>query len=643
MKHLHIDIETYCDLDLKKVGAHKYAAHDSFRILVVAWSYGLNTPIECCEWEKLPEHVRADLTDTDVMKVAHNAAFERTCLAAVGIPTPPDQWRCSMVKALYCGLPGKLEDLSKVLGLKSGKLSTGTALINYFCKPCKPTKTNGGRLRNLPEHNPVKWQELKTYCTGDVAAEMEIVTMLAPIKMPLEEWRVWQLDQHINDRGVAVDEQLVRNAIAISEHHAQRLAERAKEITGLSNPNSLPQLKKWLTRNTGEDICGLAKADVDRLLISAEGAVREVLLIRQQLGKTSVKKYTSMLDGLLNGRVQGLFQFYGANRTGRWAGRRVQLQNLPRNHMKDLEAARAIVKAGDYELLNMLYSEIPDVLSQLVRTALIPAEGHKLYVSDFSAIEARVLAWLAGEEWKLEVFRTHGKIYEAAAARMFGVPIESIRKSSDYRQRGKVAELALGYQGAEGALVNMGADKMGLTMGEMKTIVEKWRQANPKISQFWRDVQDVSIMAVSTGKSYVHTSSGIRFTGSPGLMKIGLPSGRELVYWGARLDKNRFGRTALRYYGIDDKKRFASIDTYGGKLVENIVQAVSRDLLVYALVRVASEVSEAQIVLHVHDEIACESQHEVLNKIERIMSEPPEWAKGLPLGAEGFSAEFYQK
>lgn len=647
MKHLHIDFETYSEADLKAVGMHKYVADPSFEILIVAYAFD-NEPVQCVAWKDAPQRLLSALTDPAVLKIAHNAAFERACLAAVGYASPVEQWRCSMVKALYCGLPGSLDKLSSVLNLSNAKLKSGTALINYWSKPCKPTKANGGRTRNLPEHNPKKWQGLSGYCTMDVEAERELLTCLTHIKVPAQEWQLWQLDQRINDTGVAVDMQLVRNAIFIRETHNEYLSERARQLTGLDNPNSLPQLKRWLSDEVRREINDLTKSAVEDLLADDVGsAAREVLRIRQQMGKTSVKKFAAMVEGSMDGVMRGLFQFYGANRTGRWAGRRVQLQNLPRNSMKDLEAARSIVRSGDYELLSMLYSDIPDVLSQLIRTALVPREGRDLIASDFSAIEARVLSWLAGEQWRLDVFTSTGKIYEASASRMFNVPEESITKDSDYRQRGKVAELALGYQGGTGALKAMGGDKLGLSLAEMEVIVQKWRLANPKIVQLWREIGDTALAAVRDGKQYKHSKTGIVFNGTAGLLRIVLPSGRELIYWGARIGENKYGKAAVKYKELNDKKQWVLVDTYGGKLVENITQAVARDLLAHALLRIAEEVPQATLTLHVHDEIGMDAPEqlsaEILEKVEQIMSEPPDWAIGLPLAAEGFVAKFYQK
>jgi DNA polymerase len=643
--HLHIDIETFSDVDLKSAGVHKYCESDAFEILVVAFALN-DQPAECYDWKDLPEYFFEMLEDENVMKFAHNAAFERTCFAAEGYPTPATSWRCTMVKALYCGLPGSLDKLSTILHLQNAKLKSGTALINYWCKPVKATKINGGRTRNLKEHNLDKWNDFKEYCRMDVEAEKELVHALDSIKMRVADWQDWALDQEINDKGVLIDEALVDAATALSDTHNEALIERTKILTRLDNPNSLAQIKSWLSDRTGRTITDLTKDAVKELLKSeSDTAIREVLQIRQQLGKTSVKKYVAMTAGACDdGRSRGLFQFYGANRTGRWAGRRVQLQNLPRNEIKDLTTARYVVRDTDYDLVSMFYDDIPDTLSQLIRTAIIPAKGMSLVACDFSAIEARVIAFLAGEEWRLKVFQSHGKIYEASAAQMFNIPIETIGKDSPYRQRGKVAELALGYQGGVNALLRMGGDRLGLSEFEMQTIVDKWRSVNPMIVKMWADFNQLALMAVSNGRAYTH-ASGITFSGTPNSMRVRLLSGRELIYWGAKVVKGRFGNV-VKYKGVDDRNQWTDIDTYGGKLVENIVQAVSRDLLVHSMHRIKEEVF-GDMILHVHDEVAIECRTEIaednLKQMEQIMAEPPIWAQGLPLSSEGFVGQFYKK
>ena len=644
--HLHIDIETYSEEDLKSAGIYKYSDHDSFEILIVAFAIG-DQPVVCYDWDELPDYFFEMLEDDNVVKFAHNAAFERQCFAAMGYSTPATAWRCTMVKALYCGLPGSLDQLSKILDLESSKLQTGKALINYFCKPCKPTKINGGRVRNLPDHNPEKWAQFKEYCRVDVMAEIELMQRLSFIRMSTQDWADWALDQDINTRGVLIDKQLVDSAVHLTELQNEALMLRAEELTGLSNPNSLSQLKQWMSDRTGKEINDLTKDAVKSLLkAESDPVVREVLQIRQQLGKTSVKKYVAMVAGAdKDGRARGLFQFYGANRTGRWAGRRVQLQNLPRNMEKGLETARAVFREGDHALADMLYNDIPDTLSQLTRTAIIPEKGRKIVACDFSAIEARVIAWLAGEDWRLDVFKGHGKIYEASASKMFNIPIETIGKDSPYRQRGKVAELALGYQGGVNALIRMGGDKLGLSEAEMQVIVDKWREANKRIVNLWATFNQYAVLCLANGRAYNHAATNITFSGSPNLMRIVLPSRRELIYWDAKLVKGKFGNK-VQYKGTNDAGQWSYIDTYGGKLTENIVQAVSRDLLCHALRQTAAKVP-ADIILHVHDEIAVEANasmaEDVLRHMESIMSKGPKWAEGLPLAAEGFVGDFYRK
>ena len=649
MTHLHIDIETFSSADLKKTGVHAYAESPDFEILVVAFAIGAE-PAKCYDWDELPDYFFEMLEDDRILKFAHNAAFERTCFTAKGYPTPASAWRCTMVKAFYCGLPGKLDQLSTVLGLQNAKLKSGTMLINYFCKPAKPTKINGGRLRNLKEHNRVKWAELSDYCRVDVEAERELVSKLSDVRMPADEWQYWQIDQEINDRGVLIDKKFAESVLQIHERNVERLIERTKEITKLDNPNSLPQVKEWIGSRVGKNINALTKDAVkDLLSTETDTAVREVLQIRQQLGKTSIKKYTAMLDGLCrDNRVRGLFQFYGANRTGRWAGRRVQLQNLPRIDFKldALQTARNVVGSADFELTELLFENIPSTLSQLIRTSIIAPKGRALVACDFSAIEARVIAWLAGEQWRLEVFQTHGKIYEASASKMFNIPIETIDKDSPYRQRGKVAELALGYQGGVGALVTMGGDRLGLTAPEMQTIVDRWRASNPKIVQMWYRFQNLATLAVKNGRAYFDEQTRITFSGTPQALRIKLPSGRELIYWGARIARNRFGKDSIQYWGQDDKGRFTLIDTYGGKITENLVQAISRDLLIYSMKQVKEQLP-VDLVLHVHDEAVVECREDlaerILSEMEQIMSVGPAWAKGLPLNAEGFTSKFYRK
>lgn len=639
--HLHIDIETYSSVDIKSSGAYKYAESDDFEILMVAYAID-KEPTRCYAWEELPDGFFELLFDETVIKLAHNAAFERICFRAVGYDIPVEQWRCSAIKAAYCGLPMSLGGASVALGLgDKGKLSTGAALIRYFCMPVKATKTNGGRTRNLPSDNPQKWQEFKTYCVNDVEAEREIMHRLAKYKIPSSEWQAYFLDQKINDRGVRLDLQLAQKAIEADVYNMEALQGRLKKLTGLDNPNSLAQLRRWFHDQTGQEVKSLAKDAVEDLIAGlGAGVVREVLHLRQKTSKTSVKKYAAMIACAgKDQRARGLFQFYGAGRTGRWSGRLIQLQNLPRNYINDLDTARGLLKVLPFEDFDMCY-DIGATLSQLIRTALVPNEGKKFGVADFSAIEARVLAWLAGEAWRLEVFATHGKIYEASASRMFNVPLEEIGKGSDLRQKGKVAELALGYQGGVGALKTMGGEKMGLSEQDMSTIVERWRKANPQIVQYWKDVENAAKRAIETRKAVCLVD--LVFTASDESLQIELPSGRSLVYWNAMLVAGRYS-TSIRYKGVNTlTKQWGWQDTYGGKLTENIVQAVSRDLLLHSMHALDDE--GFYLVMHVHDEAVCEiSQEEELAKMLDVMAHAPDWAQGLPLGADGYVCDFYKK
>lgn len=646
MAHLHVDIETFSSVDIKTSGAYKYAESDDFEILMVAYAVD-DEPVCCFDWDDLPESFFQMLTDPNVVKIAHNAAFERVCFRAVGYDIPVHHWRCSAVKAAYCGLPMKLGDLTKVLNLgDKGKLTSGSALIRYFCIPCRPTLSNGQRTRNRKEDNPEKWANFKMYCVNDVEAEREILKRLSFISMPYEEWQAYFLDQQINDRGVKLDLQMVDSAIEADETNTDKLNYRLKQLTGLDNPNSLSQLRGWITRTSGQEVTSLAKDAASQIKSeTSDGRVREVLTIREQTGKTSIKKYTAMRACAgKDERARGLFQFYGAGRTGRWAGRLIQLQNLPRNYMKDLSEARSLLKRSPTGSFPLVY-DVSDTLSQLIRTALIPSEGHIFGVADFSAIEARVLSWLADERWRLEVFSTHGKIYEASASRMFGVPMDQIGKGSELRQRGKVAELALGYQGGVGALTAMGADKMGLSEEDMKVIVSKWRVANQRICEFWQSIEDAAVKTLDTGLRVKHPS-GIEFSKAQNCMLLKLPSGRNLVYWDAELtQRNR--RRSIRYRGVDGvTKQWIWVDTYGGKLTENIVQAVSRDLLLHSL-RVLSH-GGYRIVMHVHDEVVCEIESDLdtkaeLDNILQYMGVVPEWAAGFPLTADGYLCTFYMK
>jgi len=642
---LHVDIETYSSVDIKSAGAYKYAASADFEILIVAFAVD-KKPVECYDWDKLPQRFFDMLLDPNVIKIAHNAAFERICFARMDYDVPAEQWRCSAIKAAYCGLPMSLGEVTKALDLgEKGKLSTGSALIRYFCMPVKATLTNAGRTRNTAQNSPEKWADFVQYCKNDVEAEREIVKRLAPFKMPASEWAAYVLDQQINDRGVLIDTTLARKAIEADGANMEALKNRLKQLTKLENPNSPAQLLKWLQEQTGKEINSLAKESIEGLINeTSAGVVREVLQLRQATSKTSVKKYAAMESCVgSDGRARGVFQFYGAGRTGRWSGRLIQLQNLPRNYILDLADARDLLRNYSADYFGLCY-DISNTLSQLIRTALIPSNGKLFAVADFSAIEARVLAWLAGEQWRLDVFATHGKIYEASASKMFNVPLDEIGKGSDLRQKGKVAELALGYQGGASALETMGGAKMGLSMQDMEQIVERWRKANFKITQFWADLGKAAINCVKFRKE-IKLSCGVTFRMIAGSLCVELPSGRSLTYWSAQIAANRFGRETVRYMGVNTlTKQWGWQDTYGGKLTENIVQAVSRDLLLHSMHALDEGYS---IVMHVHDEVVAEVNAETaaldLEIMCNAMGCAPDWAHGLPLNADGYLCDFYKK
>lgn len=646
MANLSIDIETFSSVDLKRSGVYAYSASPDFEILLFGYAFneGPVQVIDLASGKELPAEVLEALRNPGVIKTAYNANFERTCLTAyLKQPLPPAQWQCSMVHALSLGLPLGLEAVAKALKMKQQKDSTGKALIRYFSTPCKPTKTNGGRTRNIPEHDPEKWEQYKAYNAQDVEVERELRKILNRYPLPAKEWQSWQLDQRINDAGVLVDKQLVKNAIACDTAHQGDLFEEAQKITGLENPNSVAQLKGWVEEATGTEIESLNKAAVKELKEETDcSTVKKVLGLRQRMAKTSVKKYEAMERALCpDGRVRGLFQFYGANRTGRWAGRLVQVQNLPRNSISDLDLARQIVKSGNFELLELLYDSAPGVLSQLIRTALVPAPGHRFIVADFSAIEARVIAWLAEERWRMDVFNSHGKIYEASAAHMFRIPIEEITKDSPFRQKGKIAELALGYGGSVGALKAMGALDMGLNEEELPELVSTWRETNPNITQFWWTVGNAAMKAVQE-KTTVPVHHGIEFSYEAGGLFLRLPSGRRLCYVRPKIQPGKFGRPVITYEGTE-QGQWARIDTYGPKLVENIVQATARDCLAEAMLRL--DAAGYRIVMHVHDEVVLEMpvNQGSLEEACEIMGQPLEWAPGLPLPADGFETEYYKK
>jgi DNA polymerase len=637
MKHLHVDIETYSSINLKTSGVYKYADSIDFEILCIAWSYG--GKVEVCDWDDAPAQLLADLRDPNVKKLAHNATFERVCFKAAGVDTG-NKWQCTAVLAGYNGIQMSLKGASESLELgKQAKSSTGSALIRYFCVPCKPTKTNGGRLRNFPEDNLEKYAEFKLYCKQDVVAEVAIYERLKHNQLTDFEQRLYEVDQEINENGITVDLKFIREVLKINETNRGVLLDRAKEITGLGNPNSPAQLQVWIEDQTGKKLPNLTKGTLESLDFE-DGRVMEAIGIRQKLGKTSIKKYSAMMNCVMDdNKIRGLFQYYGANRTGRWAGRLVQLQNLPRNYMKDLDSARNVVLSGDYELLRMLFSDVQDTLSQLIRTSFIPSSySPHLTMSDYSAIEARVLAWLADEEWRITVFRSKEKrdIYVESACMMFNLDISEVDYS--VRAKGKVSELALGYQGAVGALKQMGAEGMGLTENDMADLVRTWRKANPAIVKFWYGIQDAALQSVKR-KTKVVFGKFIFETDNLS-MTIELPSGRKLSYWKAKIAVNQYGKDAIQYMGLDSlTRKWAWVDTYGGKLAENVTQAVARDFMAEAIVK-AHDLG-VEIAMHVHDEIVAEGGE--LAELERIMKDLPTWALDFPIEAVGEEVKYYQK
>ena len=641
---LAADIECFSDVDLIKCGVYAYADSPAFEILLFAYSFdgGETQIIDLAQGEKLPAEVEEAIFDVSVTKTAYNANFERTCLSKYfGKYIPPESWHCSAVQAAMLALPRSLEDVGRVLGLDEQKMKEGKELIRYFCVPCKPTKANGGRTRNLPCHAPEKWELFKTYCKRDVDVEKSIRRKLHNFPIPESEMELYRLDQRINDRGVLVDMGLVKQAIACERLHKEVVTKRAYELTGLENPNSVAQLKGWLG-DKGMEAESLSKKAVAEMIAETDGEVEELLRLRLLMAKTSVKKYEAMERSVCSdGRVHGLLQFYGANRTGRFAGRLVQIQNLPQNHLPDLELARELVKQGRFEDIELLYDSTPNVLSELIRTAFIPKPGCRFVVADFSAIEARVMGWLSGEEWVLDVFCGDGKLYEMTASRMFGIPMAEIGKGSPERAKGKVASLACQYGGSTGALVSMGALDMGLTEEELPPLVAAWRKANPHMVQFWWDVDAAAVKAVTEKQK---TKVGrIIFEYKSCILFITLPSGRKLSYVKPRMAVNKFGRDGLTYEGISENKKWSRIETYGPKLVENIVQGTARDLLAEAMLRV--EKKGYPIVMHCHDEIIAEVPEGIgsVDEMCEIMAVQPEWAEGLPLRADGYSCSFYQK
>ena len=645
MQTLSIDLETYSDQPLAKTGVYRYVESPDFEILLFAYSVdgGLVQQIDLACGEKIPPAILAALEDDKVTKWAFNANFERICLSRfLGYPTgdylEPGSWRCSMVWTAYMGLPLSLEGAGAVLGLEKQKLTEGKDLIKYFCQPCAPTKSNGQRTRNLPEHAPDKWLAFKRYNIRDVETEMSIQARLSKYPVPDSVWEEYHLDQEINDRGVGLDMELVRQAIQMDGRSRSELTQAMKELTSLDNPNSVQQMKQWLADN-GVETDTLGKKAVAELLKTAPPQLQKVLTLRQQLAKSSVKKYQAMETAVCaDGRARGMFQFYGANRTGRWAGRIIQMQNLPQNHLDDLSEARGLVRVGDFDALEMLYEDVPDTLSQLIRTAFVPQENRKFIVADFSAIEARVIAWFAGEKWRQDVFAEGKDIYCASASQMFGVPVEKHGVNGHLRQKGKIAELALGYGGSVGALKAMGALEMGLQEDELPALVSAWRQTNPKIVQFWWAV-DRAVMDAVTRKTTTKTH-GIIFSARNGMLFITLPSDRSLAYVKPKIGENRFGGGCITYEGIGGTKKWERLESYGPKFVENIVQATSRDILCYAMQTLRC----CSIVMHIHDEVVIEADRWMsLQAVCDQMGRTPPWAKGLQLRADGYETDFYKK
>ena len=659
MHTISIDIETFSSNDLSKCGVYKYVQAPDFDILLFGYSVdgGAVKVVDLAAGEEISEDVLAALTDETVTKWAFNSNFERICLSewlrrkqpedfasysipedTVGDYLDPHGWKCSMIWSAYMGLPLSLAGAGAVLGLEEQKLKEGKELIRYFCVPCKATKSNGGRTRNLPEHDMEKWNLFKAYNQRDVEVEQSIQQKLAKFPVPDFVWKEFWLDQEICDRGIAIDRKMVEEAIALDEISKNELSETMCQMTALDNPNSVAQMKQWLS-GQGIEMDSLGKKEVAKLIGEVDGELKEVLQLRQQLAKSSVKKYQAMQNAVCaDGRARGMFQFYGANRSGRWAGRIIQLQNLPQNHMEDLEEARGLVRNGDYEALSMLYDSVPEVLSELIRTAFVAKDGYKFVVSDFSAIEARVLSWLAGEKWRTEVFVNNGDIYCASASAMFGVPVEKYGENAHLRQKGKIAELALGYGGSVGALKSMGALEMGIAEAELQPLVDMWRQSNPNIVRFWWDV-DRAVKNVVKNRTQEEVK-GIRFYYQSGMLFIKLPSGRQLSYVKPRMGENKFGGESVTYEGVGATKKWERIESYGPKFVENIVQAISRDILSFAM----QTLSHCFICGHVHDELIIECSKDVsLNAICEQMGRTPSWAKGLVMRADGYETEFYKK
>lgn len=655
-KNLFIDVETYSSVDIKESGAYKYIESPDFEILIIGYALD-DSPVkivDLAQGEEMPEEFEEALLDPDCVKVAHNAIFERLSFKRIGYNVPAEQWYCTSVKTAYCGLPLSLDGVSKALNLTDKKLDTGKALIKYFSCPCKATRVNGMRTRNYPEHAPEKWEMYKEYNKYDVLAEREIFQKLSAYEIPDIERRMYVLDQNINDRGILVDMELAQSAIAVDNKYTTLLTNHAKELTGLENPNSPAQIRQWIEKTTGHAVLSLSKESMPDLLEEFKNypEVIELLNTRKKLSKTSIKKYYAMLNcAMKDNRCRGLFQFYGANRTGRWAGRLLQLQNLSKNHISHIETPRELIRARDWETVEMLYDDVADILSQLVRTALIAPKGKTFAVADFSAIEARVISWLANEKWRMDVFRGDGKIYEATGSKMFNVPISAITKGSVLRDKSKISELALGYEGSLGALKRMGGERMGLSDTEMMSLVRKWRSANPAIVDMWKEIDEASKEAVRYRRPVTCTCRNIIFDCDGEFMTIQLPSGRKLFYVNPMFKDKKIGRstmpTRVLYYGgiIQETNQWGEIDTYGGKLTENIVQAIARDLLGNSMLNMQEE--GFAITMHVHDEVIAEipleNAEEHYNNMVKAMERVPVWAPDFPLKADGYITPFYLK
>lgn len=655
-KNLFIDVETYSSVDIKESGAYKYIESPDFEILIIGYALD-DSPVkivDLAQGEEMPEEFEEALLDPDCVKVAHNAVFERLSFKRIGYNVPAEQWYCTSVKAAYCGLPLSLDGVSKALNLTDKKLDTGKALIKYFSCPCKATRVNGMRTRNYPEHAPEKWEMYKEYNKYDVLAEREIFKRLEAYIIPDIERKMYVLDQNINDRGILVDMELAESAIAVDNTYTSILTQHAQQLTGLENPNSPAQIRQWIEKTTGCVVMSLSKETMPDLMKEFVDYpdVIELLNIRKKLSKTSIKKYYAMLNcAMKDHRVRGTFQFYGANRTGRWAGRLLQLQNLSKNHISHIEVPREMIRACDWESVEMMYDDVADILSQLVRTALIASPGKVFSVADFSAIEARVISWLANEKWRMDVFRGDGKIYEATGAKMFNVPISAITKGSVLRDKSKISELALGYEGSLGALKRMGGERMGLSDTEMMSLVRKWRSANLAIVDMWKEIDEASKEAVRYQRPVSCTCRNIIFDCNGEFMTIQLPSGRKLFYYGPKFKDKKIGHSTmptrvLCYQGVvQETKQWGEIDTYGGKLTENIVQAISRDLLGNSMLNL--EANDYHPVCHIHDEVLCEVPEEnaqaYYEEMASIMGTPPEWASDLPLRADGYTTPFYLK